>query len=429
MVLLQIKKLTVSLLLMIPASIKIVSANVIDSLFRPFSGVDIPRIYDSYSSIIDFIIYSVLFIGLAQATLGKRFEAKGSRAVVSTVGLALAIGLAMSERTLGFNLRSFGPLAAGMFIFLVGFMLYSGIKTAGAGTANAGSIALVITYFSIAAVVPGFFDWIMRNPSISWIHSIVTIALVVLVFKIIKRLFTGKKDNVHKTAKKLMRDSYEGERELSEQIDQEKKEKKFIKKGLEKISKQASGSSKEILVDLLELRKMVAEFGGTEQGRYLIVAKLEAISPEEQRISKNLALLKQRIQKLSNFDYRHFQKLRDEYHNLSVSARKQIAVELKDEWKKIDAEKKIIKLEDAAEVYNRDFMHAIQTSVVSLRANRVQDALARIDEAIVWEERIQKIFKELEYLERRLKSFTGHEIKAEKRQLKQVKKARAEVKV
>ena len=74
-------------------------------------------------------------------------------------------------------------------------------------------------------------------------------------------------------------------------------------------------------------------------------------------------------------------------------------------------------------------MHAIQTSVASLRANRVQDALARIDEAISWEERIQKIFKELGYLERRLKSFTGHEIKAEKRQLKQVKKARAEVTV
>jgi len=156
MVLTQINKLAITLLLMIPASIKIVSANIIDNLFRPFRGVDIPRIYDSYASIIDFIIYSVLFIGLAQATLGKRFESKGSRAVVSAVGLALAIGLAMSERSLGFNLRSFGPLAAGMFIFLVGFMLYSGIKTAGAGTVNAGSIALVITYFSIAAVVPGF---------------------------------------------------------------------------------------------------------------------------------------------------------------------------------------------------------------------------------------------------------------------------------
>ena len=60
-----------------------------------------------------------------------------------------------------------------------------------------------------------------------------------------------------------------GERELSEQIDQEKKEKKSIKKGLEKISEQARGSSKEILADLLELRKMVEEFGGTEQGRPL----------------------------------------------------------------------------------------------------------------------------------------------------------------
>ena len=51
-------------------------ANTIESLLLPVKGVHFPAIYDTYydtdSSIIDFIVYTALFIGFAQATLGKR---------------------------------------------------------------------------------------------------------------------------------------------------------------------------------------------------------------------------------------------------------------------------------------------------------------------------------------------------------------------
>ena len=38
-----------------------VSASVIDDLFSPFDGVDFSRTYDQYSSIIDLVIYTILF--------------------------------------------------------------------------------------------------------------------------------------------------------------------------------------------------------------------------------------------------------------------------------------------------------------------------------------------------------------------------------
>ena len=53
-----------------------VSASVVDDLFSPFDGVDFSRPYDQYSSIIDLIIYAIMFVGLSQATLGKRFEGR-----------------------------------------------------------------------------------------------------------------------------------------------------------------------------------------------------------------------------------------------------------------------------------------------------------------------------------------------------------------
>ena len=79
----------------------------------------------------------------------------------------------------------------------------------------------------------------------------------------------------------MLYESYQEKKELSDQLGQEKQEEDFIKDRLEKITEQASKSSKEIIADLLGLRKLVEEFGGTEQGRYMIAAKLEAISPKE----------------------------------------------------------------------------------------------------------------------------------------------------
>ncbi|MCB0749647.1 MAG: hypothetical protein KDC90_19480, partial [Ignavibacteriae bacterium] len=59
-----------------------VSANILSEILSPFQSVDISQIYDSYSSIIDFIIYLILFTGLSQVSLGKRLESNGGKAVV-----------------------------------------------------------------------------------------------------------------------------------------------------------------------------------------------------------------------------------------------------------------------------------------------------------------------------------------------------------
>ena len=95
-------RVILAILQTVPGSEKVVRANAIESLLLPVKEVHFPAIYDTDSSIIDFIVYSALFMGLAQATLGKRFESRDGKAVVSAVKLALAIGLLISEQTLGF---------------------------------------------------------------------------------------------------------------------------------------------------------------------------------------------------------------------------------------------------------------------------------------------------------------------------------------
>ncbi len=156
----------------------------------PFEGLELSATYDSYSGIIDFLIYTVLFIGLAQVTLGKKFDSNGGKAVIVSIGLILAIGLSISESVLGFNLRSFGPLAAAIFIVFVAMVIYLGFKAFGMDTIGSASLTLVLTYFSIRAITPGFFDWMMANPQTSWLHSMLVIAVLISIYKLFRFVFS-----------------------------------------------------------------------------------------------------------------------------------------------------------------------------------------------------------------------------------------------
>ncbi len=50
-----------------------------DQVFGPFKGLDVAAAYARYSGIINFIIYALLFAGIAHVTVGKRFEGQFER--------------------------------------------------------------------------------------------------------------------------------------------------------------------------------------------------------------------------------------------------------------------------------------------------------------------------------------------------------------
>jgi hypothetical protein len=292
-------------------SVRAQQSNVVDDLFSPFQGIDIASTYDEYSSIIDFVIYAILFTGISQATLGKRFDGRGGKAMVGAIAILLALALSVSEATLGFNLRSFGPLAAGLVIFLVGFALFSAIRTAGVSAKNSGSVALVVTYFSIRAIAPGFFDWMRSNPYTSWIHAALLVAVFVAAGRLLMLIFGSRDKNLAKQAKDLIGDSVQATKQLGQQIRAEKDEKDFVKAHLEKVTDAADKTSQQILDDLQEMRKHIEQFGTTARGRFLVAKKLEAIAPKEHEAMRRLKGMQSTIQRVSTFDHQHYASLRN----------------------------------------------------------------------------------------------------------------------
>ncbi len=96
----------------------------LEELFRPFEFLDIAEMYDYYSGIVDLFIYLLIFTGAAQVTLGRRFTGRGARAISARTGICLSLAMVMAEEKFGFSIRSFGPVAAGILVLLLGVMIY-----------------------------------------------------------------------------------------------------------------------------------------------------------------------------------------------------------------------------------------------------------------------------------------------------------------
>jgi len=60
-------------------------------------GFDIGKAYEQYPLLIDAVLYFIIFVGIAQAVLSKKFEGRGGKAVVVGVGVTLAIAIIFWE--------------------------------------------------------------------------------------------------------------------------------------------------------------------------------------------------------------------------------------------------------------------------------------------------------------------------------------------
>lgn len=153
------------------------AASVFDSIFGYFGNI--ADVYGEYSTVIDLIIYLILFMGLAKATLPEKF--KGG--VQTAIGLMLAISLTVWEAAAGFNIASFGPFAAMIAVILLGFSMYKMFRSFNVRGFPSAVMGVVVSYFALFAVVPQIFTWLNEKvPAIGGILSIVASAGAIYLF-------------------------------------------------------------------------------------------------------------------------------------------------------------------------------------------------------------------------------------------------------
>lgn len=175
--------------------------NAVDSILGPFGGRFV-QVYTKYFVFIDAAIYLIIFLGLTQISLKRLWQGRDKKAMKTMmigISLVLALSLALFEAQQGFNISSFGPLAAIILMALLGYTLWGGLKELDVGDPmKRAAGAYIVVYYSMIAVVPSAMNWINENVPIvaailALLGAVFTIYILLAIIMWIASLF-GKAD-------------------------------------------------------------------------------------------------------------------------------------------------------------------------------------------------------------------------------------------
>jgi hypothetical protein len=383
----------------------------LEETFASFKWLDIARIYDDYSAIIDFFIYLIIFTGIAQATLGKRFGEKGGKAITTGIGILLAISLAVTEKTMDFNLRAFGPVAACLFVALVGISLFFIAKELGGGSAGAAAVAFIIAYFSLRAVTPAVFNWLADKVPI--IHVVLAVAIFVAIYQVIATTLhkmtpgAGALSSVLHEPKEVARRILPG----YEKWEQLRLEAATVGRKIEPLLAQEHKESKQIIADLEAAAKLIDEQRESEKARAVIAKHLVDIIPREHHLVQALNAVREIDARIEAFDLSLFGNLRKVYPKLSAKRRDLLKAAILQEREKIGCEEKIKSLSVGAERIATNIVNCLKIAAENLTAGYVEEAKRWIGEAIKYESETTSLLTRIRKLEALLMQLASRQLK------------------
>lgn len=383
-----------------------VTASILEDVFEPLKGLDIPAFYETYSTLLDAIIFLIIFIGLAQVTLGKRFgDTRGAKAIVVGVGIALALALVITEHRMNFSLAQFGPFAAGIFILLAASLLFYLLKTLGVGGVASFSTSYVIVYFLLRAVVPNFFDYIHTNAA--GLHGLIAlgalVSLIIMFWGLASHFWPGHMEKISTHIEEIPGEVLKKGKAAAMLT----LERRTLKGKLAEIQKQRSKDSEAIITDLDNIIIAIDKYGDTPQNRNLIAQTLsQDVIPRERRLSTSLRALRKLYERVEKLDIGLLQKIK----GLPPAERKVAKEELQMELGKLRVEEKIKNITTKISEYDKVFRDRIRQAVREINADRLDSARRMILEARESEDKIKDFGDEIDELTKVLRGLTSKEI-------------------
>ena len=157
-------------------------------IFETVRGFDVAEAYGTFPFLIDTIIYFILFISIAQVTLGKQFEGPGGRGVVIAVGLAMAVAISFWAKNVGFTLGNLGPLAGLILALIIGIKIYRLLR----GNESVGSgiwISIIVLYIGAFMFFPEIITALQTSKAGRLGLAILNIAFIIALPMAIISLF------------------------------------------------------------------------------------------------------------------------------------------------------------------------------------------------------------------------------------------------
>lgn len=385
--------------------------NTFDTLLWPYQYLDISSLYQAYSGLIDFFVYVLIFVGAAQVTLGQRFPGNGGKAISTGTGLILAVGMIVLEERLGFSLKSFGPIAAGIVMLLLGVMIFRLLHQAGLAPHKAGSIAYLALFTFLAAVMPSLFTWLRdRAPLIG------LILMILFILSLVGAVSAAWPSSFGAGFEGRLRQTQQADPEARQLRQAFKGETRFMKRAIKPIAKRNVKDSKTILNDLSRIKDAIARYGNDPKARPIILEQISSVLPKQHALLRNiqnLASLSGQVQRLdaSLLD----RKRRQQLAGLAPEKRELLHAELRGEAAKLGIDQRVAQLENALDKNSKQSLLSLDEAANRLRAGQPDQALQAMQEAIAAEQATAELAQTVNGLEQDLLSLAKRDFKLEKR--------------
>ena len=383
--------------------------DVLEALFGPFYGLDIPSFYARYHPIIDFFLYAAVFISVARLTLDRVFTGRAGKALCVAIGLILALSLSIAERTLGFSIATFGPLAAGMIVALVGYVVYHLCRRMGAGNPVAASLATIIVYFSIRSVVPNLFEWMQQNRWAAFLHALLVLAILVALWHVLGALFRSPAERIGVLARGI--ESHGPQRIWRDEQESGIGDVRILRHRLTRFTRRGIKDSTQVIQDLQEMIEIVRTYGANRRALRAVANRLRDIRPRQHRLTAELDRIRKLDAHLRRFDLSQLRELQSEYRHLTPE-QKRACMELFHEGRvKLDVEATIGDLAGDASEYQREFQYDLEMGAKHLGAGHADESIAWLEKAIDRERHAEELLAKILALEKRLISLVKRQIR------------------
>lgn len=376
------------------------------------TSLNIPATYDQYALFIDFFIYFAFFLGVVQVALARTLP---SRAVAVSLALALAIGVAAMEPVLGFNLKSFGPVALGFFILLVGFLIYRTLCAFEIHRFGAVAIAFFLLYFGLLLYMPRFYEWLsVKFPVLPFALIVV---LVFLVMKLSDRLMPfphgrGLPGRPGPTPGPLPAPIPVPREWMQEYYPALQEERQAIETYLGSLERKARKTSKDVVTELAYVVELLDKFGNSPQVGPLIARKLSELLPRESEIEEMLDHLERIVGQVQRVDTRLFTQLKQVYPKLDPIQKRRVREELQEELGRLNAAQKLRELNVKVREHLAAVKAAVTTAAQALSRGLVEEAKTALRQAVQQEQQATRLIEEMRAFEELIAELVKKELRS-----------------
>lgn len=374
-----------------PSITFLLQRDVLSSLFDPFQGIDIARVYLRHASLIDFVIYFILFTGVTRATLGKRFTGKPGRLISLAVGLILAIALSVTQHRMHFNIASFGPYAAAVILCLAAVMFHQLLLAFGVPFKVSLAVSYIVVYASIRSFVPPFFDWLLVR--IPFLAAILTLAFFIALMTLLISIWPRARSIEHDAYTDNMLSEFNiPTRESFNQADL-----------AEKYTRHISVKENEMFSTLKSILHHLPESMRSNQGRLELIESLNRIQTESHKIFSQQQKMRELDRAILQKDLASFRKIAGFAKTVPPNAIPKAIEALQQTRQRINLEKTIETMEPKTRAIAEKIQSLIGRAVKHIEQGDSNQARRCIGDAIQLEKPLGRMMDYLTKLERALK--------------------------